>query len=801
MDGQVDLDSKVRVLEDENRQLKNELEKLRKLLMAQQTLPSISIYSSDDGHPEEEPLPSKRDTAAVGDEESDDGDYHDHHYSSGGDERREEDKTSSDDGSQDDRRIKHISCERAYYSEEEQSHSHSLSLPLSHPQSHSHSPSHSPPRSPSHSHPPSIDRSDDESKDVLVSGLRLVPLFNTQDECVEIVAQVVDDIPISAPPEPLDSPQLSSDDILINSSGDIPLLSEKKRRIRKGQKQRLKEKVQRGLSTGSAFTAKKRNKSHPNLAGYTVSDRDFSLSKNKNRSSRKTKKKHKKKPLRRHRRRNPVVRAALEPADLLAPVVPEGFFEKNEAEKAKEVKMKVLEELRKTGNNEIELIDHVSSVEELLERELKIGKFSAFYLVNLGACVEKYMQWTKLLPRVRPMYAVKSNPDINIVRTLKFVGAGFDCASQAELEEVLSVGAHPDNDIIFANPCKGKDHILFAKEKGITRMTFDNSAELEKIVSLYPNAQLVLRILPDDSFSLMPFGTKFGASFLESVNLIKKCKATGAKLVGVSFHVGSGCYSNVAWHEAIKLARSVFDEAEKEGFKLTLLDIGGGYPGADDGDLTFEEAVEGIGPLLDKLFPPEVKVIAEPGRYFCTSCYTLAVTIISRRDRFVAHNQPAYRTEYAEKHDDNASKEMDANPDEKVSQPAEPVREVLYYLSDGLYGSFNNIVFDHAKPLPLAMKTSDTKQRSTLFGPTCDSIDVICKDIDLPEMEIGDWLYFMNMGAYTIASASSFNGFRPPNAKYLMYIGDRKLVTAGASASLSSPPSGMVSSPALSKSS
>lgn len=112
-----------------------------------------------------------------------------------------------------------------------------------------------------------------------------------------------------------------------------------------------------------------------------------------------------------------------------------------------------------------------------------------------------------------------------------------------------------------------------------------------------------------------------------------------------------------------------------------------------------------------------------------------------------------------------------------TEQEENPAREVLYYLSDGLYGSFNNIVFDHAKPLPLSMKSSEVKSRSTLFGPTCDSIDVVCKDIDLPEMEIGDWLYFVNMGAYTVASASSFNGFRPPNAKYLMYIGDRKLDT------------------------
>lgn len=230
------------------------------------------------------------------------------------------------------------------------------------------------------------------------------------------------------------------------------------------------------------------------------------------------------------------------------------------------------EELSK--NTAIEVIDTVSTVEELLAKELEKGQYSAFYLVNLGTVVEKYLQWKKLMPRVRPMYAVKSNPDINIVRALHFLGTGFDCASQAELEEVKAVGAKPEN-IIYANPCKGKDHILYAKENGFDLMTFDNRAELNKVISLHPKARLVLRILPDDSYSLMPFGTKFGASFDESCLLIERCKELGANLVGVSFHVGSGCFSSRAWHDAIRLARRVFDQAAQAGFKLSLLDIGG----------------------------------------------------------------------------------------------------------------------------------------------------------------------------------------------------------------------------------
>lgn len=726
--------SKVSKLEEENSSLRNEISKLRALLQAQRisknatTARAAAEYSSDDGgHAEVMPNRSRPSRECANGDDSEDGASH-FYYSAGETELRPMDgRTSSEDdlhhADDDASRV-----DRPYHSEDDQHHLHT--------------------------------QSDEEPpKGVLVSGLRLVPLFNAQDQCMEIVAQVVDDISV---PNEMDSPTLSVDPLSLTASQD----SSKKKRVRKGPKQRQKLKAQKGLSAPI-----KRNQSNPNLCGYTVADREIVDRLKTNRAARKQHKKKKNKakkhPRRRRPRRNPLVRAALEAADLLASVVPEGLFEDQEAERAKDLKVKVVEELRK-NDCPIDVIAQVSTVEELLEKELTQGKFSAFYLVNLGACVEKYLQWVKLLPRVRPMYAVKSNPDINIVRTLKFLGAGFDCASMAELEEVLSVGAQP-TDIIYANPCKGKDHILYAREKGIHRMTFDNMAELEKVHALHPEAQLVLRILPDDSHSMMPFGSKFGASFIESVNLIKRCRQLGAQLIGVSFHVGSGCYSSIAWHDAIRLARQVFDEAEKEGLKLSLLDIGGGYPGADDGELSFEEAIDGIGPLLDELFPPEVTVIAEPGRYFCTSCYTLAVTIISRRDRFVA-NRPV-----------NNIHTVHHEPERVEAAPVEgeePQREVLYYLSDGLYGSFNNIVFDHAKPLPLAMKTSDTKKRSTLFGPTCDSIDVVCKDIDLPEMEIGDWLYFMNMGAYTVASASSFNGFRPPNAKYLMYISGPKLVNA-----------------------
>jgi len=273
-------------------------------------------------------------------------------------------------------------------------------------------------------------------------------------------------------------------------------------------------------------------------------------------------------------------------------------------------------------------------------------------------------------------------------------------------------------------------------------------AELEKIHELYAEAKLVLRILPDDSHSTSPLGTKFGANFEESVKLIQRAKELGVNLIGVSFHVGSGCYAVEAWVDAIRLSRKVFDEAEKVGIKMSLLDIGGGWPGADDGKLKIEDVAKVVNNELELIFP-NIEVIAEPGRFFCTACYTLAVSVISRRERFM-------------------TKSIDAPTTEKTDRT--PEREILYYLSDGVYGSFNNIIFDHAHPeiIPLDESESKSKQRSCLFGPTCDSIDVVCKDVDLPDLKVGDWLYVLNMGAYTVASASHFNGFLPPNARYFM---------------------------------
>lgn len=392
--------------------------------------------------------------------------------------------------------------------------------------------------------------------------------------------------------------------------------------------------------------------------------------------------------------------------------------------------------------NKFDVVTVEKSVEELIADKLVeedvFDKEEAFYFIDLGCVVKKYRQWVKFLPRVKPFYALKCNPNVAITRTLASLGANFDCASKAEIQQVLGCGVSA-NRIILANPTKMKSHISYAKSSGVKHMTFDNADELYKIAEIYPEASLVLRIITDDSNSVCRFSTKFGAPMHQWQVLLEKVKELNLNLVGVSFHVGSGCMSVLSFEAAIRNARQVFDMSEELGMPLHMLDIGGGWPGLDldDGSVTFPEIADHIRPILDELFPVDVEIIAEPGRYFVMESHTLAVNVFAKR---------------------------------LVPETEDEEKRFLYYVNDGVYQSFNCIFFDHLHPTPLVhdLKTRRDLFKCTIFGPTCDSMDCIAKDIYLPELQTGEWLYFKNMGAYTTAAASPFNGFKSqPNTFYI----------------------------------
>jgi len=376
----------------------------------------------------------------------------------------------------------------------------------------------------------------------------------------------------------------------------------------------------------------------------------------------------------------------------------------------------------------------------------------AFYIADLGSIVKQHQKWQNQLPNFTPFYAVKCNNDINVLRTLVSLGTNFDCASMEEIKTMIGLGV-AGNRIIYANPCKQPNHIKFAYENGIERMTFDNEEELLKIKENHHNAKLVMRVHVDDSKSICQLGIKFGVRLGNTKALLEVAKNLDLNVVGVSFHVGSGCTDANAYNDAIKRAKDVFIEAEEVGFNLTLLDIGGGFPGfsgIQNGiEIEFEEITKVINTAIDTYFPTSnIEMIAEPGRFYVASAFLLATNITSRRTIL----------------------------DEKQN------KSFMYYVNDGVYGSFNCLIFDHSilpqpefmvksqktgKMIHLKDESVTAQYDCSIWGPTCDSMDCLTKSMKIPELSVGDWLIFGNMGAYTLVAASKFNGMKKPTVYYL----------------------------------
>jgi ornithine decarboxylase len=362
------------------------------------------------------------------------------------------------------------------------------------------------------------------------------------------------------------------------------------------------------------------------------------------------------------------------------------------------------------------------------------GEEDAFYVADMGEVYRQHMRWKMNLGRVKPFYAVKCNPDPEVLRLMAQLGNGFDCASKSEIDLALQTGIDPSR-IIYAQPCKTKSYLRYAKEVGVKQMTFDNADELYKIKATFPDAELYLRILTDDSTSLCRLSMKFGASMDVAPQLLELAHQLELKVVGVSFHVGSGAEDPRAFLKAVQDARLVFDQAIKIGHELHTLDVGGGFCHE-----TFEQFSGYLSDALETYFPPSVRIIAEPGRYYVARAFTLAANVIARRD---------------------------------VPDPLDPSRDAyMLYLNDGVYGNFSNIIFDHQHPVAQVLLSAAESQPGSpnsatlenisysIWGPTCDGIDVISERIDLPGLlNTGDWLFFEDMGAYTKCSATRFNGF------------------------------------------
>lgn len=343
---------------------------------------------------------------------------------------------------------------------------------------------------------------------------------------------------------------------------------------------------------------------------------------------------------------------------------------------------------------------------------------------------QNYREFKEALPRVQAYYAVKANSNPDIVKTLYNMGASFDVASFPEFmlvyENIKNMPEKERQDwiwdkIIYANTIK-QEETLRKLDQYKPLVTYDNIDELKKIKAHCPHAGLVLRIRVPNTGSMVELSSKFGAHPGEAVDLILEAFDIGLVVEGISFHVGSQCNNFENYIQALQLSASILKEAESRGHRIKILDIGGGFPVKYNSKVkSFRTLAKKLNTEIDRLFPKDIEILAEPGRFMVANAATLVTKIIGKAVR-----------------------------DGKT----------CYYLDDGVYHTFSGIVFDHCV-YPLKSFKEGEKKVCAVFGPTCDAFDTISVAEDLPELEIGDYLYAENIGAYSIASSTYFNGFPP----------------------------------------
>jgi len=352
-------------------------------------------------------------------------------------------------------------------------------------------------------------------------------------------------------------------------------------------------------------------------------------------------------------------------------------------------------------------------------------------IIDLNEIDNLQQIWRNNMFNIKPYYAIKSFPDKEIINKMDY----FDCASLNEFKTVLDIkGKDYAKNIIYANTAKRPHDIMMAKQYGIELVTVDSIYEIDKVLSIYPNCGIIIRLSAIDTNAVVKFSHKFGTiDHLHSIQLIQKCINN---LKGFSFHVGSGQSDSNAWFYALEKVDKLYEYIKinypKYYDKINIIDIGGGFTNK----IPLNNIYKSIEPFIKKYY--DKNWIAEPGRYFSNDCSTLLTPIISKNIR-------------------NDGR-------------------LYYVIGNSVYHSFNCIIFDHKTPkIMTANDWIDLNDNSNQFelvqgnivGETCDGIDQIYSGLVPNNLEIGTILMFPEFGAYTDASSTKFNGFEPPEKIYL----------------------------------
>jgi ornithine decarboxylase len=319
-------------------------------------------------------------------------------------------------------------------------------------------------------------------------------------------------------------------------------------------------------------------------------------------------------------------------------------------------------------------------------------------------------------------YAVKANPERPVISNIVAAGVtAFDVASPNEIKLLRELA--PNAVLHYNNPVRSRSEIRFAHEAGVKSFSVDGFSEFEKICGIIPpeGVEISVRIKLPVSGAVYDFGSKFGATPEKAIELLRRVKSKGFT-PSITFHPGTQCEDPHAWRAYITEAAAIARAAE---VTLERLNVGGGFPGATaNGAPDLARFFDLIDQTVEAEFGENrPALVCEPGRAMVSIAFTHATRVKSIND----------------------------NGD--------------VFLNDGIYGGLSEFpVLDVARGFnvlsPSGQLRTKTKVSTLVFGPTCDSLDVLPEKLALPsDISDDDYVVFQNMGAYVKGVTTNFNGY------------------------------------------
>ncbi len=352
-------------------------------------------------------------------------------------------------------------------------------------------------------------------------------------------------------------------------------------------------------------------------------------------------------------------------------------------------------------------------------------------VIDLDRIKERYLELQNTLLDAKIYYAVKANDHQEILTVLNDLGSGYEVASSWELEKVLRLSVDGSR-VISSNPVKPLDFIDYAYKSRIKAFSIDSYTEVDKLKKVAPRARVYVRLIVPNEGSDWPLSTKFGVDEDTAVELLDYAKSQGLVPYGITFHVGSQCNNLRNWFIGIKKAWEVWERAIYKGIRLTMLNLGGGVPiNYTYESLSIEDIASYIEALLKKYFlikPMELQI--EPGRGIVGDAGVLISSVIGKTTKHI-DNEPSY----------------------------------WLYIDTGVFNGLAEVLGGIKYPM---YNTKEGEILShTIAGVSCDSMDIIAKNVYLPDLDIGDRVYIMGAGAYTTVYAANFNGFGVPEVVFV----------------------------------